>query len=263
MPAIRHFFLDLEGTIVRDKNYEPIQGAVNWVNGLKDRGLDVLVASNNTTHAAREIRRRLVDVGFRLDEPEVLTCALVGIEILKEWGARSCLVIGEDSLRAMLAEAGFQVDEEGRAEAVVVGLDRGLTYERLSRAVDALLRQHVPLLALHYNRLYLGAGGVRGPSVGAVVRALEYASRVQAVVAGKPSRRFYDTALRRSAARAEEVLFVSDDPFSDLVGARRVGMKTAFVLSGKYPSDDVLESIEPAMRPNIVVSSIGEIEVVE
>ena len=88
MPAIRHFFLDLEGTIVRDKNYEPIQGAVNWINDLKDRGLGVLVASNNTTHPASEIRRRLVDVGFRLDEPEILTCALVGMEILKEWGAR-------------------------------------------------------------------------------------------------------------------------------------------------------------------------------
>jgi len=263
MPAIRHFFLDLEGTIVRDKNYEPIEGAVNWVNGLKDRGLGILVASNNTTHPAREIRQCLANVGFRLEEPEILTCALVGMDILREWGARSCLVIGEDSLRAMLAEAGFQVDEEARTEAVVVGLDRGLTYERLSRAVDALIGQNAPLLALHYNRLYLDVGGTRGPSVGAVVRALEYASRAQAVVAGKPSRRFYDTALRRGSASAEEVLFVSDDPFSDLVGARGVGMKTAFVLSGRYPSDDVLESIEPAMRPDIVVSSIGEIEVGE
>jgi 4-nitrophenyl phosphatase len=261
MLASRHLFVDLEGTLVKDKDYEPIPGAVQWVNGMKDRGHEVLVASNNTTDPAREIGRRLSERGFHVEESEILTCARVAIEILGEWGARSCLVIGEDSLSRMLTESGFRLETEGRPDVVVVGLDRGLTYGRLSVAVEALLRYTIPILALHYNRLYLDVNGMRGPSVGAIVRTLEYATGIQAVVAGKPSGRFYDTALRLKSASPADVLFVSDDPFSDLVGARRAGMKTAFVLSGKYPSDVVLESIEPAMRPDIVVSSIHEIAI--
>lgn len=260
MPAPHHYFLDLEGTLIRDKDYEPIPGAVEWLNGLKGNGRNVLIASNNSTHTVSEIHGRLREAGFQVEVGEILTCVIVGIEILREWGARSCLVVGEDSLRGILEEAGLRTGE-GSPDAVVVGLDRKLTYGRLSAAVEALLRFDIPLLALHYNRLYLDVGGLRGPSVGAIVRSLEYACRTQAVVAGKPSERFFDAALRHASARPEEVLFVSDDPFSDLAGAKRAGMKTAFVLSGKYPSEAILESTEAGRRPDIVVPSVGQIEV--
>ena len=32
----------------------------------------------------------------------------------------------------------------------------------------------------------------------------------------------------------QDALFISDDPFTDLVGARRLGLGTVMVLSGKY-----------------------------
>jgi len=261
MGAIRHVFLDLEGTLIKDKAYQPIQGAVGWFNRQREGGLGTLVVSNNTTHAPREIEHRLREVGFGIGEGEVLTCVGVGVEMLRAWGVKACLVVGEDSLAQILAAQGFTVDGEGRVDAVVVGLDRRLTYARLSQAVEALLRFKIPLLALHYNRLYLDVDGARGPSVGAIVRSLEYACGVEAEVAGKPSEAYYENALRRASARAGEVLFVSDDPLSDLVGAKRVGMRTAFVLSGKYPSEDVLGSIESGMRPDLVVSSVVDIEV--
>jgi HAD superfamily hydrolase (TIGR01450 family) len=263
MTHASHFFLDLEGTLVQDKNYEPIPGAVDWVCALREMDRTVLVASNNTTHPIRHVQQRLAGHGFCIEESDILTCSGVGMEILREWGATRCFVIGEDPLREMLREAGFRVQDEGPVDAVLVGLDRGLTYARLSSAVDILVQLKVPLLALHYNRLYLDVGGTRGPSVGAIVRALEYAAGVQAIVAGKPSSRFYDTALRITSAEPGDVLFVSDDPLSDLVGAKRAGIQTAFVLSGKYPTDEVLQSVEPGMRPDIVASSIGEIEVGE
>lgn len=261
MPAPQHYFLDLEGTIVKDKDYRPVDGAVRWVNRVKEIGKTVLIASNNTTDSAGEIQCRLQEAGFVIREREVLTCVRVGTEILRDWGAESCLVIGEASLREMLEEAGFRTGGDERFDAVVVGLDRSVTYGQLSAAVEVLLSQEIPLLALHCNRLYLDVGGLRGPSVGAIVRSLEYACNLSAVVAGKPSGRFYDAALRATGAQPGDVLFISDDPFSDLVGAKRRGMQTAFVLSGKYASDHVLRSIEPALKPDFTVSSVAEIEV--
>jgi 4-nitrophenyl phosphatase len=259
MPSARAFFLDLEGTLVRDKHFDPIPGAVEWVRRFKERGRGMLVTSNNTTDSPGDLHRRLEAAGFPIGQTEVLTCAVAGIEILHEWGARSCYLVGEPSLARMITEAGIDVRDSSDVDAVVVGLDRSLTYGRLSGAVGALLAHKIPLLALHYNRLYLDTDGARGPSAGAIVRSLEYAAGVQAVVAGKPSRRFFDAALRIVGVSAGDVMMVSDDPFSDLLGARDAGMRTAFVLSGKYPSDDVLEQIDPARHPDLVVRSIVDI----
>lgn len=58
---------------------------------------------------------------------------------------------------------------------------------------------------------------------------------------------------------AESVLVVSDDPLSDLAGAKRMGMRAAFVLSGKYRDRSVLDAIPESQRPDLVVETIDEL----
>ena len=54
-------------------------------------------------------------------------------------------------------------------------------------------------------------------------------------------------------------MVVSDDPLSDLAGAKRMGMQAAFVLSGKYQDSSVTESIAKPERPDVVVATISEL----
>jgi ribonucleotide monophosphatase NagD (HAD superfamily) len=55
------------------------------------------------------------------------------------------------------------------------------------------------------------------------------------------------------------VLVVSDDPFSDLAGAKRLGMRAALVLSGKYRDAEVVAAIPAAQRPDVIVGRIGDL----
>jgi ribonucleotide monophosphatase NagD (HAD superfamily) len=55
------------------------------------------------------------------------------------------------------------------------------------------------------------------------------------------------------------VLVVSDDPFSDLAGAKRLGMRAAFVLSGKYRERSVIDQVPASERPDVIVDAIGDL----
>jgi len=97
------------------------------------------------------------------------------------------------------------------------------------------------------------------PSAGAIVEAIAYATQVKPVLIGKPSRAYYQQALDDIALPVESVMVVSDDPSSDLAGARRMGMQAAFVLSGKYHKRSVIDSIPASQRPDVVAETIGDL----
>ena len=149
--------------------------------------------------------------------------------------------------------------EETAVDAVVVGLDTGLTYERLTLACEAVAAHKAALVALHRNRLYTDAAGRTAPSVGTIVAAIEYATEAEATVIGKPSPDYFRQALDELALTPEDVLVVSDDPLSDLAGAKRLGMRAAFVLSGKYKDGAVADRVPLAQRPDVTVARIGEL----
>ena len=174
-------------------------------------------------------------------------------------GAKRCLVLGSPKLQQMITDAGLTVADEPEVDAVVVGLDLELTYDRLRLACDAVGRCGAAFVALHRNRSFTDAQGRNSPSVGATVEAIRYATRAEPIVVGKPSRDYYSQVLSSMQVPTEAVMVVSDDPFSDLAGARRMGMQAAFVLSGKYDDADVIKSIDPAERPQITVDRIGDL----
>ena len=95
-------------------------------------------------------------------------------------------------------------------------------------------------------------------SVGPIVEAIRYATLVEPEVMGKPSEAYFRQALDDIAVPAEGVMVVSDDPFSDLAGAKRLGMQAAFVLSGKYTDAAVLDRIDPAERPDVAHPDVKE-----
>ena len=101
--------------------------------------------------------------------------------------------------------------------------------------------------------------GYVAPSVGALAAAIEYATQSEPVVIGKPSPAYFQQALDELNVPAPDVLVVSDDPLSDLAGAKRLGMRAAFVLSGKYRDPAVLATIPPDEQPDLMANRIGDL----
>jgi len=251
--------LDVEGTLVVDKRYQPVEGAVEFICRLRQARVPLRLITNNTTDSRASMVDKLGRAGFDFTGDELHTCIGAAVSHLKNEGAARCLILGTDTLRGLFADEGFTVVEGSDVDAVVVGLDTDLTYERLSMACDAVGRRGALLVALHRNRLLVDSRGRCSPSVGAIVEAIRYATRVEPIVIGKPSPAYYQQVLNDISLPAESVLVVSDDPLSDLAGAKRMGMRAAFVLSGKYRERSIVDSIPEGERPDLVVDRIGDL----
>ncbi len=256
---IKGFLLDVEGTLVKDKRYQPIEGAAEFVRQLRQAGLPLRLITNNTTDSRASLLDKLVRAGFDFTIDELHTCIGAAVTHLRTVGATRCLILGTAALRQMFADEGLTVVDGSEVDAVVVGLDTDLTYERLRLACDAVSRKGASLIALHRNRLFVDAQGRCSPSVGAVVEAIHYATQVEPTLIGKPSPTYFQQALDDLALPPESVMVVSDDPLSDLAGAKRMGMQAAFVLSGKYRERSVIDTIPASQRPDVVTETIGEL----
>jgi len=256
---IRGWLLDVEGVLVADKRFQAVPGAPDFIRRLRAANCPLRLITNNTTDNRSTLVRKLADAGFDFALNELHTCIAAAVNRLRQIGARRCLVLGNAALRGMFAEAGLQVVDDADVAAVVVGLDMGVTYERLALACQAVVRHDAALIALHRNRLFTDGAGRTVPSVGAIVAAIEYATRAEPTVIGKPSPVYFRQALAELNTPPADVMVVSDDPLTDLVGAKKLGMRTAFVLSGKYHDSAILEAVEADLRPDITTARIGDL----
>lgn len=256
---IRGLLLDVEGVLVGDKRYGAVDTAVDFIRQVRAAKCPFRLISNNTTDDRSTIIAKLKYAGFDFTLDELHTCTSAAVKALRALKAGRCLVLGNVALRRIFLDAGFAVVDDRDVDAVVVGLDTDLTYQRLQLACEAILRHRAAFLALHHNRLYGDTTGRPAPSVGALSAAIEYATQTEPVVIGKPSPAYFQQALDDLGVPETDVLVVSDDPLSDLAGAKRLGMRAAFVLSGKYSDPAVLASITANEKPDLIADRIGDL----
>jgi len=129
-----------------------------------------------------------------------------------------------------------------------------------------LARGGAELLAMHRNPWWLTPRGVTLDS-GAVVAGLEYALGRRARVLGKPSPVVFRQAaaeiatdLGRRRIPSSAIAMVGDDLLADLAPARRLGMRTALVLTGKVGRDEVdAATARVRFTPTAVAPSIAEV----
>ncbi|MGQ0551575.1 MAG: HAD hydrolase-like protein, partial [Armatimonadota bacterium] len=163
------------------------------------------------------------------------------------------LVIGEPALRRAIVRAGFVPAWENVA-AVVVGLDRRVTYKKLTLATLALGRGAAfiasnpdPLLPTE-SGLQLGAGSI--------VAALRYATGRDPVIIGKPNPRLLKEALARIGTRAKETAMVGDQRSTDIAAGHTAGMFTILVLTGVSAGR---RGTRGDPRPDLTVRNLNEL----
>lgn len=254
------FLLDLEGTLVKDKSYTPFPEALEFTRYLDEREIPWIVATNNSTEKPGVLVEILREKGFNVNREKLLSPSILAGDFLKRRGVKSIYFLGTEKVKEFFEEEGFEVRDDYKVDAVVVGRDKEVNYQKLKIATSALVIEGADLFAFHRNRLILDPDGLVGPSVGAIAEALAYASNKDVVSFGKPSVEYFKKAFELlGISDSNKVFMVSDDPFTDLAeGKRAVGFKTVFVLSGKYRDVSVLKSIDPELHPDCVFQHIGE-----
>lgn len=251
------FFLDGDGVLWMGNR--PIHGASRVIKFLRERGLFCFLLTNNSTKSRVsyvEKLQKLFGEKFRLDE--VLTSAYGAALYLKEKGANRVFVIGESGLKEELSNADLKVvDEEDNksVDFVVVGLDRGFNYSKLSTALKHLYNG-AELLATNDDP-FLVTEKFPIPGAGALVSAVEICSGRKALtVIGKPNPFLIRLGLEKAGIKPEEAVCVGDRITTDIKAGKAAGIFTVFVRTGTGKSEEHLIN---ETKPNLVLNSIADL----
>jgi len=240
-PPIRGVILDLDGVLWRGS--EPIGDLPRIFDRLRELQMQFILATNNATLSVEMYQEKLRLFGVAISVKQIINSAQAlafGLSQLYPQGG-PVYMIGEAGLQIALSERGFVHSEDGQALAVVVGLDRGITYDKIRRA-SLLIRQGTPFWGTNPDRTFPAPEGLI-PGAGSLLAAIETATDVAPVIAGKPSRPMFDLALERLGTSPLETLMIGDRLETDIEGAHQVGCRAALVLTG-------VTTLEQALRWN-------------
>ena len=112
--------IDLDGVCYRGGR--AVAGSSDAVSRLRNAGIGVTFATNNSTRTPQDNVEKLASLGFEITPNEVVTSGVAAADLLDP-GTR-CMVIGADGLRAApRARRCELVDDPQQTQAVPVGLD--------------------------------------------------------------------------------------------------------------------------------------------
>lgn len=238
----RHLLVDLDGTLVRQQ--EAIDGAAALLAHFHDR---YAIVSNNSTHTAQGLAKRLGRLGLRVPPGRIVLAGELAVRQLAQQhpGAR-VLLIGSPALQRFARAEGCDLVQES-ADFVLLALDMHFSHARLAVVANELLRG-ARLIATNADATHPGPQGRVVPETGALLAAVIAASGQQPWrVIGKPAPLLFEEGLRRLGAEPGSTVVVGDNPLTDAEGAARLGM--ACLLVGQAPGA-VAPTVAGLFRPS-------------
>jgi 4-nitrophenyl phosphatase len=227
--SIQALILDMDGVLWRgSESIGDLQAIFTMINQI---GWKVIFATNNASRTIKQYIDILSSYGINVEPWQIISSATAVVDYLRHTfpDGGPIYIVGEQGLIDACAEQGFY-QSESNSLAVVAGIDRKLTYEKLKQAT-LLIRSGVPFIGTNPDRTFPTPQGLV-PGAGAILAALSAACDVSPRIMGKPEPAMYQIALERLAIPAKHVLVIGDRPETDIAGAQKIGCRTALVLSG-------------------------------
>jgi len=266
--------VDLDGVVYRGS--APVAGVAAVLSDRASKGDDVVYVTNNSMHYRADYVARLAAMGAPVTPERVVSSPRATALWLADQvpRPRRVLAFGGSGMRRELEDLGFEVvsaadaaarsmaegidgfEAAGRPDAVVVGLDPDVTYERLAVATDAA-RAGALFVVTNRDPVYPTEHRLM-PGAGSMVAAVETASGVTPISIGKPAPLLLVEAARAVGADPRDAVMIGDGIVTDLAAARAVGARCVLMLTG-VTSRAQIEALPPADRPTAVAADATEL----
>ncbi|MBC7092369.1 MAG: HAD-IIA family hydrolase [Nitrososphaeria archaeon] len=255
---VKGIFFDLDGCIYRGRT--PIPGVRETIAYLKSRNLKIIYLTNNASRSQKEYVEHFKSMGLDAVESEFYTSGMATVEYMyKKYGTNhKVYVVGGSALKSLFKEKGFIVvdDEHAReADFVVSCFDPEFNFKRLEAACYAI-QYGAKFIATNLDMVLPVEDGYR-PGAGAMAAAITAATKVKPFLIGKPSKIIVEMALKYSGLRKNEVVIVGDKVETDIIAAKRAGIKSILVLTGVTSKAD-LDKVPKKYYPDIVLESVND-----
>jgi HAD superfamily hydrolase (TIGR01450 family) len=257
LSKIRHIVLDLDGTIYLGDTLFPATRP--FLALLARLGIGCTFITNNCSRSRSGYVERLGAMGVEVELEAISTSAQATAHFLHAAlpHVKQLFVLGTVGLEADLRLSRFKI-VSGQPDAVIVGFDPALTYDRLAHTAY-WIAQGLPYIATHPDRVCPTDRPILLPDCGAICALFESATgRRPDAIAGKPSPAMLQAIIRRHGIAPTETAMVGDRLYTDIRMARAAGAVAILTLTGetKRPQLDLCPATD---RPDIVVDDLEEL----
>jgi HAD superfamily hydrolase (TIGR01458 family) len=225
--------IDFDGVIkLGDKIAED---AGDFFSFLTKNKIPFFLISNSTLRTSEAMIEFIRKAGIDYEIP-AMTSVDATLDYVRE-NYKRVSVYCRENIKPLFAQ--FNVDEN--PEAVVLGdIGKRWTYETMNEIFRKVLNG-ADIIAMHKNRFWQPDGKTLTMDAGAFITAIEYATEEKAILIGKPSPIYFQTALKRLGFKKDDKFaMIGDDLESDILGAQRIGGTGILIYTGKtkYPLPD-------------------------
>ena len=255
--------VDLDGVVYLGA--EPVRGMPELLSTRVAGGDQVVYATNNSRWHRSEYVDRLRGMGAPADAALIVTSARATALALAAGPrpARCVMVLGGHGLARELRDCGIETVAPTRfglavgPDAVVVGVDFALRYERLSLAAEAV-RGGARFVATNRDAVYPGTDALKA-GAGSIVAALATAAgREPDLVVGKPGPTLFQAAAAAAGVPVESAVVIGDGLQTDIRAAHAVGARSVLMLTG-VTTRAHLDDADPDSHPTAVAHDAAEL----
>ena len=241
---------DIEGVLLFQGKAYP--HAAELLDLLRGKRITIRILSNSTLQSRKSYAEKLTDMGFTIYESEVVTASFATARYLKTLHPASCWVMLKGE--GLEEFNGFNHDSDDPEYIVMGDFREGFNFQNMNKALR-LLQKGAKLIVMIPEIVDHSMGGAE-LTVGAYGNMLEEAANIKATYIGKPNEYVFDMTLETMGIEKGKVLMVGDKITTDVVGAKKAGIKSALVKKGEFMESD----LDCDIKPDYVFDSIKDIE---
>ncbi len=258
MNEIKGFLIDLDGVIVKGKNFEIFEDSVYFFKILRKNYIPFKIATNNSRYPPDEIAKNLQLKGLNIKEKDIVSPLAIAPKVLKEEKINSIFIIGAETLKNYMKKNGFKIYNNPEVDAVLVGLDKEFNFQKMKIATTAIKRHGAKLYALNKNLISQDEEDkLLFPGVGSVSEMFANACSIKEYQHfGKNSKLYNSYIFDELSLPLDRLAIISDDLYTDLLGYKKYGLKTVFLTTGKYKVSDITSK---ELEPDYIFDSLTEL----
>ncbi len=256
------YLFDLDGTLILGDKV--IDGTIEIIDKIRKKGKKLMVFTNNSSKTREQYVKELATMGIKIKREEIITAGYITGKYLLKINKKIIYVVGTLKFKEMLEEMGLVVVEKPQIkngkyniDAVVIGLDTELNYDKLKQACRLLKDKNIGYIGANPDMIYPVADEIFYPDCGSIVKMLSYSTKRTPKFLGKPYFEIFNYCLEKMEVSKDETIIIGDRLYTDIACGKENGCETVLVLTGETKKEDVVNS---KYQPTYMINSIKDLE---
>jgi len=220
-------FFDIDGVLY--SSGEILPGAVEAFNSVQNK-FNAVLLSNSVRKTKQEYCKQFLSDGFKVDVSQFCSVLDSAKRFLSgEAKDKKVCFFCREKVKKEFEKEGFSFVELQECDMVLLAFYPDMTWNNMNKVFQAVFLG-AELVLIEGDKWGLAENGkVLGP--GSIAGMIDNVCGCGFRVIGKPSKQFFENALKQFNAKPGHSVMVGDNYAVDIVGAANVGMKTIFVRS--------------------------------